>query len=108
MAASRSSGPRRSPILFGRSGWSFAFVFCLYAYQGLVAGFALTAEASLSLLGFGVQAPQASWGSMLGQGYNFIYQQPWLVVFPGCAIALAVLAFNVFGDGLRDAIGRRK
>jgi peptide/nickel transport system permease protein len=74
----------------------------------LVAGFALTAEASLSLLGFGVQPPQASWGSMLGQGYNFIYQQPWLVVFPGCAIALAVLAFNVFGDGLRDAIGRRK
>ena len=44
MAASRSSGPRRShPVLFGQTGWSFAFVFCLYAYQGLVAGFALTA-----------------------------------------------------------------
>ena len=43
MVASRSSGPRRPPILFGQSGWSFAFVFCLYAYQGLVAGFGLTA-----------------------------------------------------------------
>ncbi|MGD9701569.1 MAG: ABC transporter permease [Acidimicrobiia bacterium] len=72
----------------------------------LVAGFALVAEASLSLLGLGVQPPQASWGSMLGQGYNFIGIQPWLVVFPGLAISLTVLACNVVGDGLRDSIGR--
>ncbi|MFV0532890.1 MAG: ABC transporter permease [Cumulibacter sp.] len=74
----------------------------------LVAGMSLTAEAALSLLGLGVQPPDASWGSMLAQGYNSMYMQPWLVVFPGIAIALAVLAFNLVGDGLRDAIGRRK
>lgn len=72
----------------------------------LVAGFSLIAEAGLSLLGLGVQPPNASWGSMLGDGYNFLFQQPWLVVFPGLAIALAVLALNIVGDGLRDAIGR--
>ncbi|MCW0216503.1 MAG: ABC transporter permease [Pseudonocardia sp.] len=72
----------------------------------LVAGFSLIAEAGLSLLGLGVQPPSASWGSMLGDGYNFLFQQPWLVVFPGVAIALAVLALNIVGDGLRDAIGR--
>lgn len=72
----------------------------------LVAGFSLIAEAGLSLLGLGVQPPNASWGSMLGDGYNFLFQQPWLVVFPGLAIAFAVLALNIVGDGLRDAIGR--
>lgn len=72
----------------------------------LAAGFALLAEASLSFLGLGVQLPQASWGLMLGRGYNAFSRQPWLIVFPGVLIALTVLAFNVMGDGLRDSIGR--
>lgn len=72
----------------------------------LMAGFALLAEASLSFLGLGVQLPQASWGAMLSRGYQYLYQQPWMIVFPGVTIALAVLCFNVIGDGLRDAIGR--
>jgi peptide/nickel transport system permease protein len=72
----------------------------------LAAGFALLAEASLSFLGLGVQPPQASWGLMLGRGYDNLSRQPWLIVFPGVLIALAVLAFNVVGDGLRDSIGR--
>ena len=72
----------------------------------LAAGFALLAEASLSFLGLGVQLPQASWGSMLGRGYQFLSRQPWMIVFPGVTIALTVLAFNIVGDGLRDSIGR--
>ena len=72
----------------------------------LASGFALLAEASLSFLGFGVQLPNASWGLMLGRGYNNFSRQPWLIVWPGVLIALTVLAFNVIGDGLRDSIGR--
>ena len=49
----------------------------------LAAGFALLAEASLSFLGLGVQLPQASWGQMLGRGYNNFSRQPWLIVWPG-------------------------
>lgn len=78
----------------------------LLVQSALVAGFALIAEAGLSLLGLGVQPPQASWGSMLSQGYNFLLLDPWQVVWPGVAISLTVLACNVVGDGLRDAIGK--
>ena len=72
----------------------------------LAGGFALLAEAGLSFLGLGIQPPDSSWGTMLGRGYINISRQPWLAVFPGMLIALTVLAFNVIGDALRDAIGR--
>lgn len=72
----------------------------------LTAGFALLAEASLSFLGLGVQLPEASWGAMLSRGYQYLHVQSWMIVFPGFTIALAVLCFNVVGDGLRDAIGK--
>lgn len=72
----------------------------------IVAGLALIAEASLSLLGLGVAPPDPSWGLMIAQGYNFVYQQHWLVVLPGLTLALLVLALNLVGDGLRDALGR--
>lgn len=78
----------------------------LLVQVSLAAGFSLLAEASLSFLGLGVQPPQASWGLMLGRGYDNLSRQPWLIVFPGVLIALAVLAFNVVGDGLGDSIGR--
>ena len=74
--------------------------------MSIVMGLALIAEASLSLLGLGVAPPQASWGLMIAQGYNFIYQQPWLVIIPGITLALAVLSLNLVGDGLRDSLGR--
>lgn len=77
----------------------------LLVLVSLAGGFALMAEASLSFLGVGVQLPQASWGLMLGKGYTHIHSQPWLVVFPGVAILITVLAFNVLGDSLRDAVG---
>ena len=72
----------------------------------LTAGFAMLAEASLSFLGLGVQAPEASWGAMLGRASRFFDRAPWLVMFPGFAIAFTVLAFNTLGDGLRDSLGR--
>jgi peptide/nickel transport system permease protein len=61
-------------------------------------------EASLSYLGIGVQPPTPSWGGMIQQGQSFYRSAPWLVIFPGLAIMLTVFAFNLFGDGLRDAL----
>lgn len=72
----------------------------------LMMGFAMLAEASLSFLGLGAQPPEASWGSMLGSAARELGRQPLLMVWPGLAIALVVLAFNILGDGLRDSFGR--
>jgi len=64
---------------------------------------AILAEASLSFLGLGVTEPTPSWGLMLsGAAADFYQQAPWMIIFPGIAISLAVFAFNLFGDSLRD------
>ena len=68
---------------------------------------AIIAEASLSFLGLGQQPPAPSWGSMLNSAQRFLSQAPWLAVFPGLAIFLVVLSFNLVGDGLRDALDPR-
>jgi peptide/nickel transport system permease protein len=65
---------------------------------------AIIAEAALSFLGLGQQPPAPSWGSMLNAAQRFIAQAPWMAVWPGTAIFLAVLSFNLLGDGLRDAL----
>lgn len=70
----------------------------------LSAAAAIITEASLSYMGLGVEAPNASWGSLLREGYDYISMAPWLSIFPGIAIVLTVLALNYFGDGLRDAL----
>lgn len=72
----------------------------------LAAGTSMIAEATLSFLGLGVQPPQASWGSMVGRAVRHIDRAPLLIIFPGVAIALTVLALNLVGDGLRDSLGR--
>jgi ABC-type dipeptide/oligopeptide/nickel transport system permease subunit len=69
---------------------------------------AIIAEASLSFLGLGQQPPNPSWGSMLNTAKNFMSQAPWMSVFPGGAIFLVVLGFNLLGDGLRDALDPRE
>ncbi len=74
----------------------------------LAIAMAIIAEASLSFLGLGQQPPAPSWGSMLNSAQRFLTQAPWLAVFPGAAIFLAVLAFNLVGDGLRDALDPRR
>ncbi|MEX1008115.1 MAG: dipeptide/oligopeptide/nickel ABC transporter permease/ATP-binding protein [Acidimicrobiia bacterium] len=71
----------------------------------LAIGGALIAEASLSLLGFGATPGEPSWGSMIQQGRSFVYTHPWQVFVPSIALALTILAFNTFGDGIRDALG---
>jgi peptide/nickel transport system permease protein len=65
---------------------------------------AILAEAGLSYLGLGTQPPHASWGRMLQEAQTFMGTSVWLAIFPGCAIALAVLGFNLLGDGLRDML----
>jgi peptide/nickel transport system permease protein len=68
---------------------------------------AILIEASLGYLGLGVQPPSPSWGTMLNEGRTFLQTAPWLSIFPGLAIFLAVLAFNLIGDGLRDYLDPR-
>ena len=69
---------------------------------------AVIAEASLSFLGLGQQPPAPSWGSMLNTAKNYIDNAPWMAVWPGAAIFALVLAFNLLGDGLRDALDPRQ
>jgi len=69
---------------------------------------AIIAEASLSFLGLGQQPPDPSWGSMLNSAQRFLINAPWMAVWPGLAIFLTVLSFNLVGDGLRDALNPRE
>ncbi|KGK88883.1 nickel transporter permease [Clostridium sp. HMP27] len=68
---------------------------------------AILDTAALGFLGLGVQPPFAEWGSMLGAGRGYFYNAPHIILFPGIAITITVLAFNLFGDGLRDALDPR-
>jgi peptide/nickel transport system permease protein len=70
-------------------------------------GNAILAEAALSFLGLGIQPPEASWGSMLNFGMQFLRDASFLSTFPGLAIFVTVLGFNLLGDGLRDALDPR-
>lgn len=70
--------------------------------------FAIINEAALSFFGLGVQPPAPSWGRMLAEGRGFIQQAWWMALFPGLAIFVTVLAFNLVGDGLRDALDPRQ
>ena len=69
---------------------------------------AIIAEAALSFLGLGQQPPEPSWGSMLNSAQRFLVNAPWMAVWPGLAIFLTVLSFNLVGDGLRDALDPRE
>jgi peptide/nickel transport system permease protein len=66
--------------------------------------YAILTEAGLSFLGFGVPPPHATWGNILSDGRRFIFDAPWLTFMPGLAILIVVLAFNLFGEGLRDVM----
>jgi peptide/nickel transport system permease protein len=69
---------------------------------------AIIAEAALSFLGLGQQPPAPSWGGMLNSAQRFLANEPWMAVWPGLAIFLTVLSFNLVGDGLRDALDPRE
>ena len=70
-------------------------------------GGAILAEAGLSFLGLGAQPPEPSWGSMLSAGRDYLLQAPWLSLYPGLAIFLTVMGFNLLGDGIRDLLDPR-
>ncbi len=65
---------------------------------------AILTEAALSFLGFGVPPPHATWGNILSKGKDFLFDAPWLTFIPGFAVLIVVLAFNLFGEGLRDVL----
>ncbi len=98
----------------GRSDFSTTFrhvlpnIMAPLIVQGTVQfAVAILAEAGLSYLGLGTQPPKASWGQMLQEAQTFMGTSPGLAIFPGLAIALAVLGFNLLGDGLRDTLDPR-
>jgi peptide/nickel transport system permease protein len=70
-------------------------------------GQAIIYAAGLSFIGLGTQPPAADWGVMLKSGHEFLRDSPWMGIFPGLAILITVLAFNLLGDGLRDALDPR-
>jgi peptide/nickel transport system permease protein len=95
----------------GISEWSIAWRHVLpnilspLLIQGTIQfAVAILAEAGLSYLGLGTQPPTASWGRMLNEAQTFMSMSPWMAIFPGIAIAWAVLGFNLLGDGLRDTL----
>ena len=79
----------------------------IIVYSTLIVAQFVLAEAGLSFLGLGIKLPTASWGSILSVAPEFYTQQPWLMVWPGLAVLSTTLAFNLLGDGLRDAFDPR-
>jgi peptide/nickel transport system permease protein len=102
VTSARALGQRNGAII-----WSTILpnILSSLIVQGTVQfAIAILAEAALSYLGLGTQPPHASWGRMLNEAQTFMEISPWLAIFPGLAIAWAVLGFNLLGDGLRDLL----
>ncbi len=102
VTASRALGAGRLMILFRHIIPQLIPTLIVWGTLGVATNVML--EASLSYLGIGVQPPTPSWGGMIQQGQSFYRTAPWLVIYPGLAIMLTVFAFNLLGDGLRDAL----
>jgi peptide/nickel transport system permease protein len=83
------------------------FAATLVVYASLYLAYAILMESALSFLGLGVQPPTASWAGMIANGRNYVTSAPHIATIPGIAIAIAVLGFNLLGDGLRDALDPR-
>lgn len=105
VAASRALGASHIHILFRRILPNAVSPLIVQGTLGIAS--AILSAAALSFLGLGAQPPTPEWGTMLGSERNQVFSAPHLVFFPGLAIMLTVLAFNLLGDGLRDAIDPR-
>jgi peptide/nickel transport system permease protein len=103
--ASRTIGARHGRIIFRHVLPNIAAP--LIVQTTLALSTAILAEAALSFLGLGTQPPTPSWGTMLGTGRRYMELAPWVAIYPGLAIMVAVLGFNLAGDGLRDALDPR-
>ena len=98
----------------GKGAWHISFAHVLPNIAGALIvqatiqfATAILAEAALGYLGLGIQPPEPSWGRMLNEAQSMMFQAPLLALWPGLAIALAVLGLNLLGDGLRDALDPR-
>jgi peptide/nickel transport system permease protein len=100
--AVRSVGARDRRIIFRHIMPNVISPVLVQASLGV--GFAIMAEAGLSFLGLGIQPPTPTWGSMIQVGFQYLETAPWLVMAPGTMIFMAVLGFNLLGDGLREAL----
>ena len=105
VTAARSIGMREWRILF-RHVLPNSLDPVLVTFS-LALSWALLTEAGLSFLGLGPQPPESSWGLLLKESRNLAQSAPWLAIFPGLAIMVAVLGFNLLGDGLRDLFDPR-
>lgn len=99
--AARASGATGRQILFRHIAPNTMSILIVRMSTSL--SYAILAEASLSFLGLSASPPTPTWGRMLKDGQSYMQQAPWVAIFPGLAIAIAVLGFNLLGDGLRDA-----
>jgi ABC-type dipeptide/oligopeptide/nickel transport system permease subunit len=104
--AARALGFSRSRIIFRHLLPNAMAPVIVVATLGI--GHTIVLEAGLSFLGFGVQPPTPSWGSMVADGRDYLLDAWWIATFPGLAIVTVVLAFNLVGDGLRDALDPRQ
>ena len=105
VTAARALGLRSSGIM-----WRHIFPNStgpIIVQTSLSLAFAILAEAALSFFGLGTQPPDPSWGRMLAEGRSYMAQAPWMGIFPGLAIMISVLGFNLLGDGLRDLLDPR-
>jgi peptide/nickel transport system permease protein len=102
VAAAQVAGNSKLRIIFNHILPNTLSVIIVRATLGISS--AILDTAALGFLGMGVQPPQAEWGDMLGRARSFIFQAPHTLIFPGAAITMTVLAFNLLGDGLRDAL----
>jgi len=100
--AAEALGERDSYILFREVLPNAAAPIIVQASISI--SFAILAAAGLSFLGLGAQPPTPSWGLMLQQAKQYLAQAPWMAIFPGLGIAITVLGFNLFGDGIRDVL----
>lgn len=100
--AARALGERDSYVLFREVLPNAAAPIIVQASISI--SFAILAAAGLSFLGLGAQPPTPSWGLMLQQAKQYLTQAPWMAIFPGLGIAVTVLGFNLFGDGIRDIL----
>lgn len=102
VAAARALGVNNFRIIFRHMMPNAIAPVLVSATIGIAS--AILTEAGLSFLGFGVPPPHATWGNILSNGKNFIFDAPWLTFIPGIAILIVVLSFNLFGEGLRDVL----
>jgi ABC-type dipeptide/oligopeptide/nickel transport system permease subunit len=103
--ASRALGESQAGILFRRVLPNALTPLIVQGTLGIAT--AILEVAALSFLGLGAQPPTAEWGSMIGNVRNLVFSAPHLIIFPGVALSLSVLAFNLLGDGIRDALDPR-